>query len=129
MKEINRKGGKSMYIDRGMKKWHGMMLPEHVELLKQWREKEEINQPILDEQQLQEFERTVEVALEFHLPLCFSYIKNQHIETMTGVIHYYDEMNKILKVIDLSNDPVSIPVHSIVHIKFQSSNESLSENF
>ncbi|HSH25005.1 MAG TPA: YolD-like family protein [Massilibacterium sp.] len=111
-----------MYIDRGMKKWRGMMLPEHVELLKRWREKEEINKPILDEQQLQEFERTVEEAIEFHLPLCFTCIIDQQIETITGFIHYYDEMNKILKVINLSNEPVSIPVPSIVHIKFQSSN-------
>lgn len=31
---------KKQFIDRGMKKWTSMMLPEHVALLKEWREED-----------------------------------------------------------------------------------------
>src|SRR5690625_6057510 len=40
-----------MIKDRGTIKWTSLMLPEHVQLLKQlWEEEEQQNEPILDEQ-------------------------------------------------------------------------------
>ncbi len=49
--------------DRGTKKWVSLMLPEHVELLKEvfveYKEK-----PVLDEQKMNEIDRTLKYALQ-----------------------------------------------------------------
>lgn len=50
--------------DRGTKKWTSLMLPEHVEMIKQlWAEDEFKEKPILSEQQLEENEFILQEAL------------------------------------------------------------------
>lgn len=107
-----------MYIDRGMKKWRGMMIPEHVELLKKWREEEEVEKPILDEQKLQEFEEIVQEALEYHRILVFTAIVQEKVQTITGYVHYFDAMKKVFKIIDESDTVYSLPVTTIINIYF-----------
>lgn len=51
-----------MIKDRGMKKWQGMMLPEHVRFLGEHRRKLTLHeQPFLDEQQ---YERMQEILVK-----------------------------------------------------------------
>lgn len=61
-------------MDRGSKKWQGMMLPEHVEMLKdaeqeQYRKKK----PILDEQEWEEIGQKLMEALETGEPVRVTY--------------------------------------------------------
>lgn len=47
-------------IDRGMKKWTAMMLPEHVDMLREWQAEDTYTpRPILSEWQLEELQQTV----------------------------------------------------------------------
>ncbi|MGE6260331.1 YolD-like family protein [Heyndrickxia sporothermodurans] len=46
--------------DRGMKKWHGFMMPEHVEVLNEmWIENQKIKMPVWDEKQIAELEQLI----------------------------------------------------------------------
>lgn len=57
-----------MIKDRGMIKWTSLMLPEHVNRLKElWEEDEQLHLPILDEQQLAEMNDLLYQAYEQQL--------------------------------------------------------------
>lgn len=69
--------------DRGTIKWTSLMLPEHVEMVKNvWEEDERIEKPILDDQQLEEIgfalERSMQdgltVKVKYHNGFDFSYV-------------------------------------------------------
>lgn len=63
--------------DRGTIKWVSLMLPEHVEMIKQlWAEDDYKEKPILSEQQLEENEVILQEALNNHLPVEIEYFKN-----------------------------------------------------
>ena len=52
-----------MLKDRGNIKWQGMMLPEHVEKINDWRNKARFEErPQLDEFDLQSIQEVIEVA-------------------------------------------------------------------
>ncbi|SES35288.1 YolD-like family protein [Psychrobacillus sp. OK032] len=54
-----------MIKDRGMKKWQGMMLPEHVAVLnKFFGEKKRVPKPDLNEWDLHANEETLQIALK-----------------------------------------------------------------
>jgi hypothetical protein len=51
--------------DRGMKKWQGMMLTEHVNLLREFNEEtKKVSRPNLDEWDLHAIEETVNIAIK-----------------------------------------------------------------
>ncbi|KRG13932.1 hypothetical protein ACA30_13475 [Virgibacillus soli] len=61
-----------MMKDRGMKKWHGFMMPEHIGSLGgMWHEGEKEKKPILDEYQLREIDEKLATAQKFNLPIIF----------------------------------------------------------
>jgi len=57
--------------DRGSIKWTSLMLPEHVKELRKYLNEEYYNipEPTIDEQQLEEMNELVMVAMEFNIPL------------------------------------------------------------
>ncbi|WP_406945780.1 YolD-like family protein [Halobacillus sp. SY10] len=84
--------------DRGTIKWTSLMLPEHVEMVKQvWKEDERIEKPILDEQKWEEIEFALHrslndgllVEVKYHNGFDFSYFRgkltciNTHSKTVT----------------------------------------------
>jgi len=76
-----------MLKDRGTIKWTSLMLPEHVELLKEmWQETEKINKPILDLQELELMNEQVMQAYEERLPIVLSVYKDGLIEEIHGTI-------------------------------------------
>lgn len=51
--------------DRGMIKWQGMMLTEHVRLIKEWREEDNrVPMPKLDEWDLQAIQEELELSIK-----------------------------------------------------------------
>lgn len=75
-----------MLKDRGNIKWQtSFLLPEHVAGIKQFAEEsKKVSKPELDEQQLEEFERTICEAMEYNQSLTFVYWKNGFYETVVG---------------------------------------------
>ncbi|MDM5337201.1 YolD-like family protein [Fictibacillus enclensis] len=89
--------------DRGNIKWKtSLMLPETVTHLKnyfleEYYEEEELEP---DEQHLEEMDQLVLEALEFSFALLFTVYQRGHLHRVKGMVHYMDEKNRILRVID-----------------------------
>jgi hypothetical protein len=90
-----------MIRDRGKIKWTSLMLPEHVKMLRDWQEEEKYKtKPQLDEQQLEEMNETICCAMETGEPLAITHYVNRDFEVVVGRIHYYDDIQKQLRIID-----------------------------
>ncbi|MGP4070662.1 YolD-like family protein [Halobacillus sp. B29] len=76
--------------DRGTIKWTSLMLPEHVEMVKQvWKEDERIEKPILDEQQMEEMGFKLQRAVSDGLPIQIRYHNG---------FNYSEEKVKVLQI-------------------------------
>ncbi|GAB3807081.1 YolD-like family protein [Virgibacillus kimchii] len=65
-----------MVNDRGSIKWSAMMMPEHIEMLKKsWKEQERREKPLLDEQQKEEIEGKLQLAIHNDLTIQIKYFK------------------------------------------------------
>jgi hypothetical protein len=103
--------------DRGNIKWTAMMLPEHVELLREWKKEDAYQtQPELDEQRLEEMNELICEAMEFHDHLKFTYHHNRQLNYLTGHIHYIDEVNGELRIVDEQETIHRIKVSKIVDL-------------
>jgi len=76
--------------DRGTIKWVSLMLPEHVELLKEvfveYKEK-----PSLDEQKMHEIDQALKYAVEHDVPLEMTYFYCGEYRKTTGHLQKIDQ--------------------------------------
>ncbi|HLR71312.1 MAG TPA: YolD-like family protein [Pseudogracilibacillus sp.] len=76
--------------DRGTMKWVSLMLPEHVEMLKEvfveYKEK-----PILDEQKMTEIDRTLKYALKYQVTIEMTYYEDGDFLTLRGKLAEIDQ--------------------------------------
>jgi len=81
-----------MIRDRGRKKWTSLMLPEHVELLKElWDEENQREKPILEEQMKEFIEKKILNSYVTQRSICVKYYKNNQILRVQGKIIHLDE--------------------------------------
>ncbi|MDN4608682.1 YolD-like family protein [Sporosarcina highlanderae] len=76
-----------MIRDRGRIKWTAMMLPEHVEQLRDWQKEDQHQirqQP--DEQQMEEWNYQIQEAIERNLSLTVHYWQDQKVKTVKGFV-------------------------------------------
>ncbi|MCM3440892.1 YolD-like family protein [Metabacillus halosaccharovorans] len=108
-----------MIRDRGNIKWTSMMLPEHVKLLRDWSEEDTYQErPELDEQQLEQFNETICMAMEEHMELVFTYYKDHFFHTCSGYVHYIDPIRHILRIVDEQpGNQLTLPLHDIIDVK------------
>lgn len=107
-----------MIRDRGKMKWVSMMLPEHVQLLREWADEDSYEERVnLDEQQLEEIDRTIAEAMEHRMLVAISYYDQKRYHVMVGHIHYYDEWKRQLHVIDRFEEAQSIKLMDIMDIR------------
>ncbi|KAA6446966.1 YolD-like family protein [Bacillus swezeyi] len=107
-----------MLRDRGSIKWVSMMLPEHVELLKEYHESlDKVKKPVLDEQNYEELNEMICAAMEENKPLQFSFYQRGKIKELTGHIHYVDALKQELRIKSLSDEKHIIQLDDIVGIK------------
>lgn len=90
-----------MIRDRGLMKWQGMMLPEHVEMLRELdidlnRERK----PLLDEYQIQEFEEKLHYAIAFNYPVKLSVWQEGFTHELEVHVHYIDSLKKQIRALD-----------------------------
>ena len=86
-------------LDRGMKKWQGLMLTEHVKLIREWSENDNyIQQTLLDDWELQQIQVELEVAYKRQ---CAAQVtvwrKGKHI-TYIGKISELDHLLNLISV-------------------------------
>lgn len=105
-----------MLKDRGTIKWTAMMLPEHVEMIKEFaKDYYKQPKPELDEQQIQEYERIISEAIRLNQSVGIEYWKDGFFQTAEGKIDHVDLITKQLRV---TNEDVQIyiPVDCLVSI-------------
>ena len=87
--------------DRGSKKWVAMMLPEHVQLLRQYNEDiKKISRPNLDEFDLLAIQEQIEIAMKRNVEIKFKIWKEGEVKYCTGKICWIDLNRKTIKAED-----------------------------
>lgn len=114
----NEHGGVTMLRDRGTIKWNSLMLPEHVQILKEmWEEDRKESPPQLDEQALEELnEKCIEAYQEKNniTLICFkdgSFVQKQ------GIIIKLIPQEKALRLKEIEGTTKTIPIQSIVQLE------------
>ena len=88
-----------MLRDRGTIKWTSLMLPEHVELLKEmWQEETKLQKPEMDAQELEMMNRKLKRADHYKDTVQLSVYHNGEIVTITGKIKQIDLNSKIIRL-------------------------------
>lgn len=107
-----------MLRDRGSIKWTAMMLPEHVQSIKEiLAEAENIKMPILEEDKIQEMELLLLEGIEYNRLLHYDIFNNGTIDRLTGKTIFIDHLKRELRIQDKNNHMHSIPFHSLVNIQ------------
>lgn len=103
-----------MLIDRGMKKWNTMMLPEHVARLNAWAQEQQLEKSPkpLTEWQLTELEETVKTAYEQKLSISFTKFEMEKWQTVTGIIQQIN-LNKNIIILKTMKGNLKIPFTTI----------------
>ncbi|MCH4827525.1 YolD-like family protein [Planococcus halocryophilus] len=102
--------------DRGIIKWQGMFLTEHVELIKAWREKEDkVAQPDLTEMDLQLIQEEMELAMKRKCWVCIQTWREGEFHYHEGVIIDIDFRNQVLIYVEF-NKRRSVLVREVVSI-------------
>ncbi|MCM3024615.1 YolD-like family protein [Heyndrickxia ginsengihumi] len=107
-----------MIKDRGNKKWVAMMLPEHVEMIKQINiDLEKQEQPILDEDKIQELETRISYSLQYHLPVDFKIWIDGFEQHISGYVQSIDHVQRKFKLRDMNDNVKYINFSEIVDIR------------
>ncbi len=107
-----------MIKDRGNKKWVAMMLPEHVEMIKQIHlDLDKQEKPILDEDKIQELETRISYSMQCHLPVDFKIWIDGFEQHISGYVHSIDHIQKRFKIRDMNDNIKYIDFSEIVDIR------------
>lgn len=88
-----------MVNDRGSIKWTSIMMPEHVEMLQEILEEQEHQEkPILDEQQIEEINQKLWMALVNGLTIELKYYDNHDFYKAKGKITSINRRNKYIVI-------------------------------
>ena len=90
-----------MNKDRGTIKWTAIMLPEHVKLLREWQEEDQlVIKPQLDEAQVEQLNTNLQRAYNERRPITLKVWEETEIYHVCGIIQ---KMNVNEKYIQLEN--------------------------
>lgn len=100
--------------DRGTMKWVSLMLPEHVEMLKDvFVERKE--KPILDEQKRVEMDQTLKHALTRQIPIQMTHYHDGVFLTLSGKLVEINQWNGYIVL--KNEDGFVIPLTDIVDVE------------
>ncbi|WP_033828485.1 YolD-like family protein [Bacillus andreraoultii] len=107
-----------MIRDRGRIKWTAMMLPEHVQLLREWANEDSWEKSTeLDEQQLEVFNEIIFSAKEMRKKVAVQYYTGHHYKTLIGHIRSLDTMENTIQVVSEEGTLYSISLAKISDIE------------
>jgi hypothetical protein len=86
--------------DRGVQKWApASFMPEGFSMLREmYRDQEREPMPMIDEYEIDEFDRRVCYAMEYGLPVRFSVWEDGFVLEIVGRVHRRDEVTRELRV-------------------------------
>lgn len=88
--------------DRGTIKWTSIMMPEHIQMLnKMWKEQDRKAKPMLDEQELEEINMKLQLAIHNNLFVVIKHYSDYDYKVAKGKLKKVDGMNNSL---ELDND-------------------------
>ncbi|KGP71193.1 YolD-like family protein [Pontibacillus yanchengensis] len=103
--------------DRGTIKWTSLMLPEHVQILKDmWNEDELQTAPELDEQALQELNETIQYAYKEQITITLHTFSDGSFHDYTGKIEHLIPHEQRIKFRTTENHQHLFHIHSIVNV-------------
>lgn len=83
--------------DRGNIKWQGLMLPEHIQMLREWyKEDDEVKRPELDEFDLQLIQEELDIAAKRKCEVLIETWRDKQIFKHRGVIERIDPAHREL---------------------------------
>ncbi|MGE8207849.1 YolD-like family protein [Heyndrickxia sp. NPDC080065] len=104
--------------DRGLMKWHGFFMPEHIKELQDiWQEDQLVSMPILEEYQIEQLEGVVHYSMEYDLPVEFKLITHCIQHQITGKVINIDHIKKQFKLKEMNNNTDYINFNEITDIK------------
>ncbi|EOR24931.1 protein YolD [Niallia nealsonii AAU1] len=107
-----------MLRDRGMKKWQGFFLPEHISLVKEeFENQNKIKQPILDEDKLSDIDILIHESMEYNQLLKYSLFNNGYINTLLGRTVYIDYLNNKLRIQDEKDQIHHVSFRKLVDVE------------
>ncbi|WP_156289185.1 YolD-like family protein [Oceanobacillus salinisoli] len=106
-----------MQRDRGSIKWTSLMLPEHVELLKEWwQEDKKVDMPILDSQQMEEINNQLIHAYKLCTAVTISIYQQSTVADYTGKVIKLDNIKNCM-VFQLENGTsMDVGFHQILSV-------------
>ncbi|UPW81545.1 YolD-like family protein [Lysinibacillus sp. Ag94] len=99
-----------MIQDRGNIKWASMMLPEHLELLREYKQERTEQPRELTEWELEELQKSIDQAFNQQLEIKLEVWKDYKITQWTGIIKSMNTNELILETLLKTR---SIPIQSI----------------
>ncbi|MGE7676094.1 YolD-like family protein [Lysinibacillus sp. NPDC094403] len=99
-----------MIQDRGNIKWASMMLPEHLELLREYKQESAEQPRELTEWELEELQKTIDQAFNQQLDIKLEVWKDYKITQCAGIIKSINTNELILETLLKTK---SIPIQSI----------------
>ncbi len=96
-----------------------MMLPEHVQALNDLHvDLERVKKPQLDEQGWEQINETIHIAMEFNQLLIFTLWIDGLFLKLDGFVHFINQMNKIVHLVDTGLKSHRIDFDSITRVEF-----------
>lgn len=89
-----------MLRDRGTIKWTALMLPEHIKMLREWKDEEKKpvrRQP--DEQEYEEWNYRIAEAMEYHKSLTITHWREGKPLTNAGFIHHMNPATGVIRMV------------------------------
>ncbi|GLO66110.1 YolD-like family protein [Oceanobacillus kimchii] len=85
--------------DRGSIKWTAMMMPEHIEMLKDLKKEQiKVKKPVIDEQKQEEINFQLKMGFKDNLLVEIKYYENGHFLTFKGYIQKMNYENRLIEV-------------------------------
>jgi len=98
-------------------KWTAMMLPEHVQSLKDLLiDEKKAKKPEIDEQTLEEFELLICEAKESNQPLEFELFDSGFTKTIIGTVHFINQLKSQIIIQDEEGYFHHIPFASLINV-------------
>ncbi|WP_407272784.1 YolD-like family protein [Radiobacillus sp. PE A8.2] len=106
-----------MVNDRGNIKWTSLMLPEHVEMLKNlWKEDQYSLPPQLDEQELERINYLIQMSIQQKLAVELITFQNRENHKYQGMITSMNTQQQTLRLVQIEST-LTIPLKQIVDIQ------------
>ncbi|WP_209300539.1 YolD-like family protein [Lentibacillus salicampi] len=105
--------------DRGSIKWTSLMMPEHIELLKEmWVEDDKNSKPVLDEQQVEFLNVQLQEAFEDQDTVCLRIYENDAMIELTGVVAKLDNQTSSVLLNRFNRPDKRIAFQNILQLVF-----------